>query len=56
MKDLKLGLQLGYWGGGPNPNMIPMVQEAERLGYDAVCCIRCDETHFSRSADQRGLL
>ena len=36
MKDLKLGLQLGYWGGGPNPNMIPMVQEAERLGYDAV--------------------
>ncbi len=36
MGDLKLGLQLGYWGAAPDPNMIPMVQEAERLGYDAV--------------------
>ncbi len=36
MGDLKLGLQLGYWGAAPNPNMIPMAQEAERLGYDAV--------------------
>ena len=36
MGDLKLGLQLGYWGGGPNPAMVPMAQEAERLGYDAV--------------------
>lgn len=36
MNDLKLGLQMGYWGGGPNPNMVPMAQEAERLGYDAV--------------------
>ncbi len=36
MKDLKLGLQMGYWGGGPNPDMVPMAQEAERLGYDAV--------------------
>ena len=36
MNDLKLGLQLGYWGAGPNPNTVPMVQQAERLGYDAV--------------------
>ncbi len=35
-QDLKLGVQLGYWGAGPNPNMVPMAQSAERLGYDAV--------------------
>ncbi|MEK9869561.1 MAG: LLM class flavin-dependent oxidoreductase, partial [Gammaproteobacteria bacterium] len=33
---MKLGLQLGYWGGGPNPKMVEIVQEAEQLGYDAV--------------------
>lgn len=33
---MKLGLQLGYWGAGPNPHTVEMVQEAERLGYDAV--------------------
>ena len=36
MGELKLGLQLGYWGAGPNPNMVAMAQEAEKLGYDAV--------------------
>jgi F420-dependent oxidoreductase-like protein len=36
MGNLKLGLQLGYWGGGPNPKMVEIVQEAEQLGYDAV--------------------
>lgn len=36
MGDLKLGLQLGYWGAGPNPKMVEMAQEAEKLGYDAV--------------------
>lgn len=36
MGELKLGLQLGYWGAGPNPNMVTMAQEAEQLGYDAV--------------------
>ncbi len=36
MQDLKLGMQLGYWGAGPNPNMVPMAQEAERLGFDIV--------------------
>ncbi len=36
MKDLKLGLQLGYWGAGPNPDMVKIAQEAERLGYDAI--------------------
>ena len=36
MKDLKLGLQLGYWGAAPNPNMVTIAQEAEKLGYDAV--------------------
>ncbi len=33
---MKLGLQLGYWGQGPNPFHVPMAQEAERLGFDSV--------------------
>lgn len=36
MGELKLGLQMGYWGAGPNPNMVEIAQEAEKLGYDAV--------------------
>jgi F420-dependent oxidoreductase-like protein len=34
--DLKLGLMLGYWGGGPPPNAQETVLEAERLGFDSV--------------------
>lgn len=33
---MKLGLQLGYWGQGPNPWHVPMAQEAEQLGFDSV--------------------
>lgn len=36
MKDLKIGLQLGYWGSGPPPNAPELVAEAERLGYDSI--------------------
>ncbi len=36
MTELKLGIQMGYWGAGPNPEMVSMAQEAERLGYDSV--------------------
>ena len=36
MNDLKLGLQLGYWGAGPPKGFIELVQEAERLGFDSV--------------------
>ena len=36
MSDLKLGLQTGYWGAGPDPRMVDIAQEAERLGYDAI--------------------
>jgi F420-dependent oxidoreductase-like protein len=36
MKDLKLGLQLGYWGAAPPPDFVGMAQEAERLGFDSV--------------------
>src|ERR1700722_15494988 len=35
MKDMKIGLQLGYWGAGPPPNAVELVQEAERLGFDS---------------------
>src|SRR3984885_15160215 len=33
---MKIGLQLGYWGAGPPPNAVELVQEADRLGYDSV--------------------
>ena len=36
MDDLKIGLQLGYWGAGPDPKLVNIAQEAEKLGYDAV--------------------
>jgi F420-dependent oxidoreductase-like protein len=36
MKDMKLGLQLGYWGAGPPANAAEQVAEAERLGFDSV--------------------
>ena len=36
MKDMKIGLQLGYWGAGPPPNAAELVVEAERLGFDSV--------------------
>ncbi len=36
MKDMKLGLQLGYWGAGPPPHAPELVEEAERLGFDSV--------------------
>jgi F420-dependent oxidoreductase-like protein len=32
---MKLGLNLGYWGSGP-ADFVPVVQEAERLGFDSV--------------------
>src|SRR6478736_2891162 len=34
-RDLKLGLNFGYWSGGPPPNAIEGLQEAERLGFDS---------------------
>jgi alkanesulfonate monooxygenase SsuD/methylene tetrahydromethanopterin reductase-like flavin-dependent oxidoreductase (luciferase family) len=36
MRDMLLGLQLGYWGSGPPPNASALVSEAERLGFDSV--------------------
>jgi len=36
MTNLKLGLQLGYWGAGPPANAPELVAEAERLGFDSV--------------------
>ncbi|MFP3991094.1 LLM class F420-dependent oxidoreductase [Streptomyces sp. E11-3] len=33
---MRLGLALGYWGRGPNPDHVQLAQEAERLGYDSV--------------------
>jgi F420-dependent oxidoreductase-like protein len=33
---LRLGLNIGYWGGGPPPGAAESVREAERLGFDSV--------------------
>ena len=38
---MKLGLSLGYWGAQPPTDLVPLVQEAERLGYDAVWTAEC---------------
>ena len=35
-QDLKLGVQLGYWGAQKPVNHVEVAQEAERLGYDSV--------------------
>jgi F420-dependent oxidoreductase-like protein len=35
-RHLKLGLNVGYWAGGPPPGALESVQEAERLGFDSV--------------------
>jgi F420-dependent oxidoreductase-like protein len=36
VKDLKLGLSLGYWGAQPPPDFVGLAWEAERLGFDSV--------------------
>jgi F420-dependent oxidoreductase-like protein len=35
-RDLKLGLNTGYWAGGPPPGIVETIAEAERLGFDSV--------------------
>jgi F420-dependent oxidoreductase-like protein len=35
-RALKLGLNTGYWAGGPPPAMAETIAEAERLGFDSV--------------------
>ena len=35
-RDLKLGLAIGYWSGGPPAGAAETVAEAERLGFDSM--------------------
>jgi len=35
-RELKLGLNVGYWAGGPPPGAAEAVREADRLGFDSV--------------------
>jgi F420-dependent oxidoreductase-like protein len=35
-RDLRLGLNFGYWGGGPPPGAAEAVREADRLGFDSM--------------------
>ncbi len=35
-RDLRLGLNTGYWAGGPPPGAAEAVIEADRLGFDSV--------------------
>jgi F420-dependent oxidoreductase-like protein len=34
-RDLKLGLNFGYWAGGPPPNAVDTLKTAESLGFDS---------------------
>ena len=34
--ELRLGLNVGYWAGGPPPGAAESILEAERLGFDSV--------------------
>ena len=34
--DLRLGLNVGYWAGGPPPGAAESVAEAEKLGFDSI--------------------
>jgi F420-dependent oxidoreductase-like protein len=34
-RDLKLGLNFGYWAGGPPPTALESLKEAERLGFES---------------------
>ncbi len=35
-RELKLGLNTGYWAGGPPPGVSEAIAEAERLGFDSM--------------------
>jgi F420-dependent oxidoreductase-like protein len=35
-QGLKLGLNTGYWAGGPPPGAVEAIAEAERLGFDSI--------------------
>ncbi|HEX3510538.1 MAG TPA: LLM class F420-dependent oxidoreductase [Solirubrobacteraceae bacterium] len=35
-RELKLGLNTGYWAGGPPPGAAESIAEAERLGFDSI--------------------
>jgi F420-dependent oxidoreductase-like protein len=36
VRELKLGLNTGYWAGGPPPGATEAIAEAERLGFDSI--------------------
>jgi len=36
MKELKLGVQIGYFGAQPTEDIIGIAQEAENIGYDSI--------------------
>ena len=52
-RDLKLGLNFGYWAGGPPPGAVEGLQEAERLGFDSCWTA---EAYGSRLPDPAGLV
>jgi F420-dependent oxidoreductase-like protein len=35
-RELRLGLNVGYWAGGPPPGAAESIAEAERLGFDSL--------------------
>src|SRR5437763_4961312 len=35
-RDLRLGMNIGYWGGGPPAGALDTIKEAERLGFESI--------------------
>src|SRR5436305_6798651 len=35
-RELRLGLNIGYWGGGPPPGALDSIKEAEGLGFESI--------------------
>ena len=48
MKTMKIGLQMGYWGSGPPPNALELVEEADRLGYRTAAACKKDTKNVKR--------
>jgi len=50
-RELRLGLNVGYWAGGPRP-AAEAVAEAERLGFDSLWTAEA----YGSDADAAGLV
>src|SRR5207245_1835916 len=45
-RDLKLGLNFGYWAGGPPPTALESLKEAEKLGFESCWTAEAYGPHY----------